>query len=307
MMPLRSFKYLLLITLLGLSLTPRLQADGFPRQVTDAVGNVITLTAPPQRIVSQTLATDELLMALVAPSRIAALSYLADDPQYSNIADRNDLPPLTSGDPEHILSLQPDLILVASYSRAETLQLLQVSGAPVFQFSQFQQLSDIERNISVLGELVGEEQAAAQLQHALREALANIQAQVPKRETPPTVISFSEGFTAGKATLFDDLLNRLGAVNLAAKHGLQGHLRLNKEVLAVWQPEIILVLTAQAQHSAVRQQLLAHPAIASTPAARQHRIHFLDNRQVLAVSHYVANGFAALAAAIYGIALPAPF
>ena len=39
--------------------------------------------AKPQRIVSLNLCTDQLLLQLVEPERIAALTYLSDDPRQS--------------------------------------------------------------------------------------------------------------------------------------------------------------------------------------------------------------------------------
>jgi iron complex transport system substrate-binding protein len=51
----------------------------FPRLVRDASGAVMVIPHKPQRIVSQTLGTDEILLALCAPQRIVALSILADD------------------------------------------------------------------------------------------------------------------------------------------------------------------------------------------------------------------------------------
>ncbi len=275
--------------------------DGFPRQVTDASGAVLTLQAPPQRIVSQTLATDELLLTLVAPERIAAVSVLAQDPQYSNIAARADLPPALSSDPEQVLHAQPDLILVASYSRAETVTLLRASGAPVFKFAAFQQFSDITQNIQLLGQLTGEEARAAALIADMEQRLASITAQVPKLKLPVRVLSFSQSYTAGKATLFDDLVNRLGAINVAAAHGVQGHVLLNEELLAIWQPDVILVFSDATQTTSLRQQLLAKPAIALTQAAQHQQLKFIPKQTVLAVSHYTVNGLADLAEAIYDI------
>ena len=97
--------------------------EGSQRTITDAVGNEVTLPAKPQRIVSMTLGTDELLMDLVPTDRIAALTYLSDDSGISHISDR-------SGAVEHkirgtsaeaILALHPDLILIGDWWKLEFL------------------------------------------------------------------------------------------------------------------------------------------------------------------------------------------
>ena len=73
----------------------------------------------PRRVVSQTVGTDDLLMAIAEPSQIAALSHLARDERYSPRArDAGRFPCLTNGEAEDILRFRPDLVLVASYTQA---------------------------------------------------------------------------------------------------------------------------------------------------------------------------------------------
>ena len=53
--------------------------------ITDDTGVTLQFTEKPKRIVSYSISTDEILMALVEPERIAALSRLVDDPGVSSI------------------------------------------------------------------------------------------------------------------------------------------------------------------------------------------------------------------------------
>src|SRR6476660_3841595 len=63
----------------------------------------------PSRIVSTTLATDEILAALVDPSRIVAMSQFAADPQISTVADvARKINVVADRDPERVVRLQPD-------------------------------------------------------------------------------------------------------------------------------------------------------------------------------------------------------
>jgi ABC-type hemin transport system substrate-binding protein len=52
--------------------------------------------------------------------------------------------------------------------------------------------------------------------------------------------------------------------------------------------------------AAVREQLLANPAIAATRAARAGRIIIIDNRLFMAVSHHIAGAVEALIEGLYG-------
>ena len=58
----------------------------------------------PVRVVSQTVGSDELLLALAEPEQIAALSHIARDPAYSVVAaEAKKFPQITQGDAETIL------------------------------------------------------------------------------------------------------------------------------------------------------------------------------------------------------------
>ncbi|HWQ08680.1 MAG TPA: hypothetical protein VN436_06230, partial [Holophaga sp.] len=76
------------------------------------------LAGGPQRVVSQTVGTDDLLLALAAPAQIAALSHLARDPRYSpSFQAAQRVPCLTNGTAEDVLRHRPDLVLAASYTQ----------------------------------------------------------------------------------------------------------------------------------------------------------------------------------------------
>src|SRR3954471_557533 len=135
-------------------------AGGFPRTVTDGSGRSLRLAARPVRIVSQTLGSDEILFPMVAPERLVGPSALARDPKESNLlaeAGRHAAP--SSESPEDMLRLKPDLIFVATYSRAESVQVLESTGAPVYRLANFDDLEGIMASIRGVGAAVGEEAA----------------------------------------------------------------------------------------------------------------------------------------------------
>src|SRR5215211_5863830 len=51
----------------------------FPRELRDAAGTTLVIPARPSRIASQTLGTDEILLAICPSERVVALSKLAED------------------------------------------------------------------------------------------------------------------------------------------------------------------------------------------------------------------------------------
>ena len=275
---------------------------GFPRQIKDAGGNVLTIPARPQRIVSQTLGSDEILLALCDPARIVAISSLASNPKYSLVIEEaKGIPAQTDKGAEQIIQLKPDLIFVASYNRAETVELLKAAGAPVFRFANFDTLDDIKSNVRTLGQAIGEDDRAAALVREMEDRIKAVQARLPKRERPLRVMSYSPGgFTAGATTLFDEMIKAVGAINVSAEQGLKNFPKISAEQVLEWQPDFIVLGADQRQFDETRNRLLANPAVAATNAARAGRIVTIDNRYYLTVSHHIARTIELLADGLYG-------
>jgi iron complex transport system substrate-binding protein len=283
-------------------------ATPFPRRLTDASGAELTLTAPPQRIVSQTLATDEILLGLVEPTRIAALSELADDARYSHCADAARSVNLrTTQGAEHILSLKPDLIFVASYSRAEMVEILKAAHAPVFRFANFNAVADVKENIRQVGYAVGDDERAAKLIAELDRRLDAVRARAQASGRRPRVMSFAaSGYTAGKNTSFDDVLRTLNAVNVSAENGVEGFRQISAEQLTRWNPEYIVASAEPGQEADVRRRLLENPAVAASAAGRAGNIVILESRDFTTISQHIARTAEALADALFGPAATAP-
>jgi iron complex transport system substrate-binding protein len=270
-------------------------ADGFPKTVVDGAGRSVRLPAKPVRIVSQTLASDEILFAVVPPSRLVGLSTLARDPKYSNVvgeAVAHAAPSIESA--EDVLRLRPDLVIVATYSHAEVVQTLEATGAPVYRLAHFDDLEGIMATIGQLGEAVGERAAADRVVARMRQRLAAVEARRAGKPRP-RVLSYSGGFTAGRGTSFDDIVRRAGGINEAAARGIDKFPKLSAEQVLAWNPEVLVAGALPGEEAAVRRRLATGPGTAETIAARQGRIVILETRTLLAVSQYVVDAVEALA------------
>jgi iron complex transport system substrate-binding protein len=274
----------------------------FPRELRDASGETLRIPARPQRIVSQTLGTDEILLAICAPERIVALSVFALDPRYSNIAaEARPLNLETVEGPEQILRLNPDLIFVASYSRAEVVDLLRASRAPVFRFANFDTIEDIKQNIRTVGYATGDDERAEAVVAEMEREIAAVRARIPSGSKPLRVMSYGpSGNTAGAGTLFDDIVRTVGAINVTAEQGLGGFPTISAEQVAAWQPDFIVAGADTNRFDETRRRLLSDPAIAASRAGRAGRLILIDNRYFLTVSQHVVKAIRALADGLYG-------
>ena len=273
----------------------------FPRVISDASGETLIIPHKPQRIVSQTLGTDEILLALCDPQRIAALSVLVDNANYSNVtAPAQLVKGRTNADAEQMLYLHPDVIFVASYSKAELVELLKAAHAPVFRFAHFDHIEDIKANIRTVGYAIGEDDKAEALVQHMERDLVRLQASIPKDVPPVRVMLYGQsGHTGGAHTTFDDMVHAVGAINITAEKGVTGFRKISSEQLIQWNPEVIIASADRDTVEETRHHLLQDPAVAVTRAGQNQRVIVIPNHLFLTVTHHITQGIEQLARELY--------
>jgi iron complex transport system substrate-binding protein len=195
----------------------------------------------PRRVVSQTVGTDDLLLALAAPGQIAALSHLARDERYSPaFREARKMPCLTNGEAEDILRLKPDLVLAASYTQPEVLELLRRAQVNVLRLDKFETLEDLYANTRRIAKALGREARAEEL---IRQWQQRVEALDRRLRGVKPVRVLAVGlypFTAGSGTTFQDLCDHAGAINVAAEAGLQGHAPTPGEKVISWRIDMLV-------------------------------------------------------------------
>ena len=197
------------------------------------------------RVVSQSVGTDELLLALAEPGQVAALSHIGDDAAFSAVAaEAKAFPRITSGDAETILKHRPTLVLFTDYSRPELVAQVKRAGARIWTFDRYATLADAHAALrSLAAELGGEAPARAEKLVARGEArVAELARRLEGRPRVAALAPTTYGVLAGRGTTFDDLCARAGAENLAATLGkLEGFARLPSEAMLAWPVEVFVV------------------------------------------------------------------
>jgi iron complex transport system substrate-binding protein len=195
----------------------------------------------PSRVVSQTVGSDDLLVALAAPGQVAALSHLARDARYSPTArEASRLPVLRTGAAEDILRFRPDLVIVASYTQAETLAILRRAKVPLLVLDRFETFEDLCANARKVGRALGQ---AARAESLIRQWRARAEALRQRLQGRKPVRVLAVGFypfTAGSGTTFQDLCEHAGAINVAAEQGLQGHAPTPQEKVLTWRVDALV-------------------------------------------------------------------
>ncbi len=260
------------------------------------LGAVVAAGAPaPVRVVSQTVGTDELLLALAEPGQIAALSHLARNPVFSTTAQQAEAyPQLVLGDSETILRHAPTLVLVTDYSRAELVEQIRRAGVRVLVFTRYKTLDDVYANLRRLaGELGAEAKAEALIADcqarvvALREKLRG---RKPVRILAPSIY----GMLAGTDTTFQDLCDHAGAENVAATFGgLSGHASAPSERMLTWPIEMLVVSGGDKETALAPFRDL--PPYKLMPSVREGRAVLMPENLLACVSHHRIDGYERLA------------
>ena len=282
----------------------RVTGDGFPKALIDQAGRRVMLPQKPTRIVSVTLATDEILLALVGPPRLLGVTYLADDERVSNMPhEAAAIPHKVRADPEQIISLQPDLVFVASFQRGEFIRLLQAAGLVLFQLQEYDSIAEIRENIRLIGQVVGEEARAEALVAAMQARLLALAEQLrPIGERPRVLYWGSHGYTAGRMTSMNDLITHAGGENLAATYGIIGPANLAAEQVLAMNPQVII--SGSLDQGAQRGlPALMHPALQGTDAVQHGRIYTIPSRYLVTISQFIVDGVEAFARMLHGTAL----
>ncbi len=252
--------------------------------------------APPRRVVSQAVGTDELLMALAAPGQIAALSNLGRDARYSPVASQaQSYPTLKDSDAESVLVFHPDLVLAASYTRPETLALLRRAGVRLLVLDHFDSLEDVYADLRLLGHALGRD---AQAEALIAQSRARVAALAKRLQgvRPVRVLAASiYPFTAGSGTTFQDLCDHAGAINVAAVAGLKGHQPTPSELLLAWNPEVLVA----DDEPDILARLAQIPAYRLLPAFQSGHVVRLPEALLSSVSQYRIDAYEALARALH--------
>jgi iron complex transport system substrate-binding protein len=216
-------------------------------------------TARPQKIVSLNLCADQQLLALADDSQIAGLTRLARDPAMSAGAARARHLPVIDASAEDLLAIRPDLVLSDAGFPAPALAALPNVHFRTVPLNWVARYDDIIAQLRQVGDAVGHRDRAEALVARMDRALA----QIDKAAGGGRVAADYQrrGFLTGSGTLVDELMGRVGLVNLATRLGKPALSQLALEEMVAARPDL-LIRSESPQVVDRGSELLAHPAIA---------------------------------------------
>jgi iron complex transport system substrate-binding protein len=249
--------------------------------------------AHPRRIVSTNLSTDEVLLALVPPERILALSRFADDPTVSNVVhEARAVRHRVRGEAEPILALGPDLVFAFPFGQRDVQALLRQAGVPLVQVPGAHDLEAVKANVRRIGAITGARDSAEAVIADMDRTLDGVRQRVAGVTPPRVLFWYTGGTTSGTGTLIDELMRLAGGRNVAAEAGFHGVATLPLETALELEPDVVFVLDYRADERARKlgghRALAEHPVWRTLAAVREGRVHVLPTRFAYASSHHAA-------------------
>ncbi|UFS66844.1 ABC transporter substrate-binding protein [Paracoccus denitrificans] len=221
---------------------------------------------PPRRVLSVNLCTDQLAMLLAAPGQIVSVSYLAQDPTASAMADQAARLPANRGRAEEIFLMRPDLVLAGAWSSPETIRLLQRLGIPVEVFPVETDIAGIRANIRRMGDVLGRQARAKALLARFDADLARL-ADAPPGPRPRAALYMVNGYSSGRDSLAGQIVALAGFDNVADDLGLPAGGVVPLEALLLSGPDL-LVEGRRYPGSSRAQEVLDHPALKALSRGR---------------------------------------
>lgn len=268
------------------------------------VGSGPGAAEPPARIISLNMCTDQLLLDLVEPGRIAGLSPYARDPDRSWASARAGDRPVLSGGAEEVMVIRPDLVVTNRFGGRATHDFIRRRGVRLVEFDLVTTISDAKSEIAAFGDLVGAEARAHDRIAAIDAAMARLSLAAAGRSVRVLPLA-RRGWVSGRSSLVSDLLAKAGLVNVAAELGFEGGGFVGLEAIARLRPDAILLPQLDPRADDQGNALLAHPALAMLfPPERRL---YIPEKLTICGGPSLAEAIDALAAALPALPEPAKF
>ncbi|MDO5705930.1 MAG: ABC transporter substrate-binding protein [Paracoccus sp. (in: a-proteobacteria)] len=260
--------------------------------------------ADAQRIVSIGGAVTEIVFALGQQDRLVARDSTSQWPEAA--AALPDVGYMRRLSPEGVLAMRPDLILAEEGAGPpEAVALLKSAGVPVQTIPAGESAEAVTAKVQAVATALGADAAPvlvplrADLDRAADAAAAT--AATPRRVLFVLGLQGGRILASGTGTAADEMIRLAGAHN--AVTGFSGYKPLTDEAIIAAAPDVIVVMDrgdGSTDPAAQRTEIMAMPAIATTPAARKGRLIRMNGLYLLGFGPRTGAAALDLHRALYG-------
>ena len=266
--------------------------------VTDDTGAKLQFSEKPKRIVSYSISTDEILLALVEPQRIAALSRLVDDPGVSSVVkEAKQVPNRVKGNSmEGVLAFKPDLVIIPDFHPPEMLQSARELGLKVYIYKTPSDIKGVKRSIRQIAALTGEKNKGEAVVTKMEERIRQVQqrlAGIPVSRRKRVIQLRSEGAFYAPDNSFGDVCRHAGVSDATLELKYPSAMEITQEKVVELNPDIIFVpdwdYDGKHNPDGEKRKILNNPSYRGMKAVQQGKVYTISGALVLTVSQYIAD------------------
>ena len=221
----------------------------YPITVTDATGTEVTIEEPPETVVTLGPSAAQTMWEIGAKDKVIGLSkyggYLDGADSRANISGAGRSFVVT----EKVIELQPDLVIAPAITQNETVEKLRDAGLTVYRFERANSMEEVKEQTLVTGRLVGACEGASARVAGMNESLSVVEAAVEGESNPKVLYYMGGGYTAGKGTFIDEIIETAGGTNIAAEADITSYQQISSEVVVEQNPDVIILPVAPADES----------------------------------------------------------
>lgn len=256
------------------------------------------------RIVSVGGSITEIIFALGEQDRLVARDTTSNYPAAA--LELPDVGYMRRLSPEGVLSVNPDLIIAEEGSGPpETIELLDGAGIGFVSIPDEFSRAGIHAKITAVAEVLGVPEKgaalAARIDDEMRAAKADQDTQDRKLRVMFVLTAQGNRFlVSGTDTAADSIIRMAGGVNAMAE--FEGYKPVTDEAMSAAMPDVILLMNRAGPVQISDEDLMTHPAISITPAAKTGSFLRMDGMFLLGFGPRTAQAIRELNQKLYNSA-----
>jgi len=254
-----------------------------PITVVDDMGDSITISKWPEKIVSLSASATEILYALHLGDKIVGVDSGSDYPSESK-NHKVVFDGFTSTlNTEELISLDPDLVILHNLldNSENARKAIRSNGFNLLVLDPVV-IDDVLDNILLMGEVTNRHSEAKTLTDSLGKRIdevkeAGLAINSTSRPKVLYVIYYdgaSNPWVSGKHTLVDDQIGKAGGMN--AVSGMDGNFEVNLETIIDEDPDIILTSQSSTWPTVSRSKILEDPVLKTVNAVKNGHVYDID-------------------------------
>jgi iron complex transport system substrate-binding protein len=283
-------------------------AAEFPLVLTDSLQRTVTLQHVPRRIVSLAPKNTELLFAIGAGPQLVGVTTYCNHPTTAATLPKIGGFSAHSISLEAIVGLQPDLVVSAGELQGRVIAELERLGLPTLALAG-DTLPSLREEISLLGQVTGHEEQAAELARGLQDRIERIRQLAAKIQPEQRIsvyyqVSDEPVIAAGPTSYIGQAIELCGGTNVISDTSAQFP-KISPEVVLARDPDLILAPFHMTE-GMLTVDPRTRPEWRQLRAITERRLHWIDGDKAARCGPRFVDAVEQMAHVMYPDIFPAP-